>query len=94
VNAGVVARTVPPGFREFNGLLLPLAAERPRQVWTKDEWRLLDRATTLLNTRGIGLQLKCLDPRCAAEPIERLRQPDGTILLRCAHQDRAFMRAF
>jgi hypothetical protein len=82
------------GFREFGNLLVPIDQPRDRQVWTKDEWRLLDRATRLLNSRRVGLQLKCLDPRCDREPIERLRQPDGGILLRCAHVDRTFMRAF
>lgn len=84
----------PPGFRTIGGLLVPLAHERARQVWTKDEWRLLDRATTLLNKRGIAVQFQCMTPGCDAEPIERLRQPDGSIVLRCAHADRAFLRAF
>lgn len=86
--------TDPAGFRTVGGLLVPVEMPRDRQVWTKDEWRLLDRATKLLNARGIALQFQCMTPGCDAEPIERLRQPDGTIVLRCAHADRAFMRAF
>lgn len=85
---------VPAGFRTVGGILVPEALERVRQVWTKDEWRLLDRATTLLNKRGIALQFQCLTPGCDAEPIERLRAPDGGIVLRCAHADRTFLRAF
>lgn len=85
---------IPKGFREIGHLFVPEHVERERQVFTKDEWRLLDRATKLMNARGVGIQFKCLDPRCASEPIERLRQPDGTIVLRCAHADRTFLRAF
>jgi hypothetical protein len=85
---------VPAGFRELGGILVPVAHERERQVWTKDEWRLLDRATKLLNSRGIALQFQCMHPGCDAEPIERLRHPDGGIVLRCAHADRTFVRKF
>lgn len=86
-----------PAFRPSpsgSGLLVPAAISRDREVWTKDESRLLDRAIALLGSRGLKLQLACNDPACASPTLERMRTTDGSFTLRCGHKDRVFTRAF
>ena len=87
---------MPAGFRRAvgSGLILPEAISRVRQVWTKDEGRLLDRAFQLFTAKGMRAFLKCEDPACASAPIEKIRTPDGGVILRCAHSDRVFTKAF
>lgn len=80
-------------FREHaSGLLVPQELSREREVWTLDEFKILERATKLLQTRGVSLFLGCSDAKCKAQPLERIRRPDGGITLRCAHRDREFTR--
>lgn len=75
-----------------SGLLIPDSVERPRQVWTNDERRILDRATRLANSRGLALQLACVD--CGIKhPLERVPTAHG-FTLRCNHLDRVFVRGF
>ena len=71
-----------------SGLWVPEELSREREVWTRDEARLLERATKLLESRGVALYLRCTHPDCATVPIERLRAADGGLLLRCGHRDR------
>ena len=76
-----------------SGLLVPPAHQRRREVWTRDEWKLLDRTAKLLAARHVKLQLACESPDCAREPIQRLRDPaDGSITLRCRCTDRVLQR--
>ena len=50
-------------FREHaSGLLVPEEVSRERQVWTKDEWKAINRVTTLLESRGMRLQFTCDAP--------------------------------
>lgn len=78
-----------------SGLLVPEEHAREREVWTKDEWRLMDRVFKLLESRGLEVFLGCTHPDCKGKsPIERRRQPDGGYLLRCPHKDRVFQRVF
>lgn len=80
---------LPHGFRRHvGGLIVPEEVSRVQQVWTRDEWRLLDRATKLMNAHGLNLQLQCQNQACQATKIERMRRPDGTKMLRCEHMDR------
>jgi hypothetical protein len=81
----------PRGFRSNTaGLLVPEDLSRKRQVWTKDEWRLLDRVTKLLQGKGVELFLACPDCRTAGkDPLERISTPEGRVL-RCACTDRIF----
>ena len=81
-------------FRETpSGLIVPSELSREREVWTWDEWRTLEKATKLLESRGLRLFLRCDHSRkCMAHPIERLRNPDGGLTLRCAHKDRVFRK--
>lgn len=77
-----------------SGLLVPDELARVRQVWTRDEWKTLNRATDLLNRKGIKALLKCEHPGCETSPVEKLRRGDGGFILRCAHADRIFQKAF
>ena len=78
-----------------SGLLVPQELSRVREVWTKDEVRLLDRVRLLLVRHQIDLYLGCQDRDCRKQgPIERFRTIDGGMTLRCAHKDRVLQGAF
>ena len=83
------------GFRaNASGLLVPESLSRVREVWTRDEWRLIDRVSKLLERRGVDLILAC--PACAraGKPrIDQDREGDRQVL-RCACKDRVFTKAF
>lgn len=76
-----------------SGLIVPAEMSREREVWTWAEWRALEKATALLQGRGLQIFLRCGETaECSARPLERVRHKDGSILLRCAHKDRIFRR--
>lgn len=77
-----------------SGLLVPEEHSREREVWTKDEARLLERAMKLLQSRHLDLFMGCDEPTCKKQPMERIRSLDGGLILRCAHRDRVLTRAF
>jgi hypothetical protein len=77
-----------------SGLFVPPELQRDRQVWTKDEGRLLERATKMLEAKGVRLYLGCDHAACTRAPIERIRDQAGGLILRCAHLDRQLQRAF
>lgn len=85
------------GFRQSpsSGLLVPEEVSRERQVWTRDEWKVLDRCGKLLKSRGLQMLMYCeATPECKAQPtLQKIKQPDGFIL-RCAHADRLFTSMF
>lgn len=87
---------VPSGFRQSvdSGLILPEPLSRGRQVWTRDEWRLLDRCTSMLDRHGVTLLMRCRETSCAGAPLEPQRLSDGSFRLRCAHLDRVMVKAF
>lgn len=88
-------RKAEPAFREHaSGLLVPADVSRKREVWTSDEWRLLNRLTRLMESRGMQLLMRCTHPDCKKAPIESIRQADGSNVLRCEHADRVFQKAF
>jgi hypothetical protein len=86
----------PAGFRRSvdTGLLLPVELSRVREVWTRDERRLLERAVAMLTRKGMRQYLKCDHAACAAAPIERVPAADGGFVLRCAHADRVFTQGY
>lgn len=85
----------PHGFRPHaSGLIVPDAVSRQREVWTRVELKLIDRAIALLKSRHVLLQLACPAPGCKGDGIERVRLDDGSIVLRCNHKDRVFTTAF
>lgn len=86
---------LPPGFRQASaasGLLVPEDTPREREVWTKDEARLMDRTLALLKSRGLKFLLACTDARCDGHRLEREVAPDGGYVLRCQHKERVFQR--
>lgn len=84
--------SVPPGFRRAEGgLIVPEEVSREREVWCRSEWKVLERATKLLQSRGVRLLLGCINVECRKKPLERIRSLDGGITLRCEHKDRVFV---
>lgn len=82
-------QTATPAFRQHaSGLYVPEAQSRERVQASKDDFKVIDRATKLLAALGIDLFLGC--PQCKAEPIQRVRRPDGGLTLRCQHRDIEF----
>lgn len=76
-----------------SGLLVPEEFKRDREVWTLDELKTIDKATKLLESRGVLVYLGCVDEQCRkAGPLERIRSLDGGITYRCAHRDRVFLK--
>lgn len=94
--APVNPAATPLGFHHApqSGLILPEAVARERQVWTKQEYRLLERLTGMLGQHGVDLLLQCQHPACSKTPLEPSRLPDGGFRLRCAHMDRVMTKAF
>jgi hypothetical protein len=82
--------TIPAGFRRSvdTGLILPETLSRAREVWSKDDFRQLDKLTKFIEAKGLLLFLGCPQRACRETPIERMRRIDGGITLRCAHLDR------
>lgn len=87
-----------PDFQGFRrspaGLLVPEEYSRERQTWVWQEWRDIERATKLLASRQIKFLLGCDKKGCSDPKLERLRNLDGSITLRCGCRDRVFTRAF
>jgi hypothetical protein len=92
------ADCVPAGFRRDPngvGLFVPEALSRQRQVWTRDEWRLLERCTKMLNSHDVHLLMKCSHPACQDAPLTgKRRRSDGSFVLTCGHAIRVMERAF
>lgn len=79
-----------PYRRHASGLLVPADISREREVWTRAEWKAIEKATKLLESRGVHVYLGCPENTCKANPLERIRRTDGGITLRCNHKDREF----
>jgi len=71
-----------------SGLLVPEDVAREREVWTRDEWKALEKVTKFLQGKGVELFMGCTHHDCKKLPIERIRRADGGLTLRCAHKDR------
>lgn len=82
-------------FREHeSGLYVPDEVSRTREVWTKQEVRLVNRTTTLLKSRGIQVMFACTSKQCADTAITRVPGLTGDFVLRCECKDRIFQRKF
>jgi hypothetical protein len=83
----------PRGFRRAGSslLIVPASLERHRQVWTRDEFKSIDRTIKLLNSRGVKVTMTCKGAECHGD-IERVDGDDP--ILRCDCTDRVFTRAF
>lgn len=85
----------PNGYHENgSGLLVPTEAVRVREVWTDDEFRLLNRVGKLLRARGMTFSLSCLSAECQHDQMSIQPRPGGGSILRCKCKDRIFERAF
>lgn len=80
--------------RHESGLFVPEEHSRLREVWTRTEWKTVDRATKFLESRGLKVLFGCEDPRCEKAAIEKRENVDGTVTLRCAHKDRVLIKGF
>jgi hypothetical protein len=82
----------PRGYRKAPGKLVyvPQYLERQREIWTHDEWRLIDRAAKLLKSRSINMALSCGHESCAG----KIEQVAGTAMptLQCDCRTRIFER--
>lgn len=86
----ILTHETPAGmFEAPSGLVVP----REREVWTRDEWRLMDRALKLLRSRNLAAVLKCNTDECQGSEIEVLVDDStGDFTWRCKHKDRVFHR--
>lgn len=83
-----------PAFQEHtSGLLVPKEVVRKRQVFTKEEWRLLDRVSKLFHTKGVALLMECDNPACTKK-IQQVATPGAGLILRCQCTDRVLQKAF
>ena len=71
---------------------LPILTTRYREIWTRAERKILDRAAQLMAAHGDQFMLICGKPMCP-EPsmhIEPYRQDADALMLRCGCTDRVF----
>lgn len=69
-------------FRESaSGLMVPAELSREREVWTREEWKSLERVVKLARARGLDVFLGCQASGCKRQPITRIRNADGTFTL-------------
>jgi hypothetical protein len=88
-----VSAPSPAGFRASpEGLLIPSTVERQREVWTRDETRLVDRAMKFLHAKGLRVVMDC--PACKVDGLLKAEQlHGGDAALLCAHKARILSRA-
>jgi hypothetical protein len=86
----------PIGFREgVAGLLLPDELSRVRIVIGRDEYKAMVRAIEkFLGPHQIKFLMLCDVDGCSSPRIEKMKAPDGSVLLRCGHADRVCPDAF
>lgn len=83
----------PAGYRAHaSGLIVPEEHSRVRRVLTKDDGRLLERCTKMLDKLGIKLFLGCTQPACKRAPMERKRLANGDFVLECEHATFVFQQ--
>lgn len=78
--------------RHASGLIVPEELKRERTVRTREEFRIIDKATALLQSLGIETFFRCAQPECQNTPMERIRSLDGGITYRCNHRDLVFVK--
>lgn len=84
-----------PAFRRHDsGLFVPADISREREVWTKADSKILDRALALLQSRHLTVLMRCDEPKCRGSKLERIKGVGTEYTLRCPHKDRIFTRAF
>ena len=90
----MLSADAPRGYRRAPSKLVfvPESLERTREVFTHDQWRLIDRAAKLLKSHQINLTLSCGHESCAGK-IEQVKSA-AIPTLQCACRTRVFERAF
>lgn len=79
--------------RRPSGLVVPSdTVKKTREVWTNDEYRLINRIGKLFKARGLRFSLHCDAPDCAKAPMTMERTPDGGSSLTCQCKERIFER--
>lgn len=79
--------------RPDSGLLVPEAQVRNRQVWSRDEWKQVDRASRLLRGHGVAVLMRCNRPACPDSMLTPATLADGSSVLRCGCTDRVLSRS-
>lgn len=71
---------------------IPILGARIREVWPKDERKILDRCAKLFNSHGDKLMMRCGYPLCTDPDIRLYPDPlkPNWMVLRCGCRDRAF----
>ena len=74
--------------RRVSGLLVPASAvpapELTREVWLREEAKLLRRLSTLLRSHRVRAVLVCEKPACRENPAIHVEAaPDGTTVMVC-----------
>lgn len=67
---------------------------RVREVWVREEWKLLNRASKMLEGHGVKHRMLCTIEQCPDKPIKIATDasaPMGAVL-RCGCTDRVFAR--
>lgn len=83
----------PSGFRPTaSGLIVPDEVSRVREVLTRDDWKVIDRAMTILHRHGLSTLMRCQRPGCADVVVSTT--PDGGRRIRCDHRDLILTNAF
>ncbi len=84
---------LPQGFAERkSGLIVPEDHAREREVWTREESTLIQRALALMARRKLKAVVVCAEPECANQPPLQVNAgPDG-VTWRCGHKDRELRR--
>lgn len=83
-----------PAFREHaSGLYVPASVSREREVWPRDEWRIVDKAVKILKAHGIQFAFRCGTETCGDPVLKVVREAaSGGRVWRCGHKDRPFHR--
>lgn len=88
---GAPSSASPLGFAPHtSGLLVPETVARRREVWTRDDWKTVNRAAKILNDRAVSTLMRCRVPACPDPVLEASRQDGGELWLRCGCTDRVF----
>jgi hypothetical protein len=72
--------------------VVPQSITRPREVWTTDERKAIQRVLDLMNLRGLKVQFICNHPDCHENGgrITQRRSEQGEPIWECDHKTRVF----
>lgn len=82
------------GLEGIPDLAASITNARVREVWVRDEWKLLNRTSKALEAHGVKIRMVCTIEQCPDKPIKIATDasaPSGAVL-RCGCTDRVFAR--